>query len=312
MKNVKQFRGTSVRIWWHFLITHFRMARISDSAVVLAYYILLSIFPLLIIVGSVFKLAGLNYVHLMETLRLICPTTIFKFMRPIIYSALKDGGKTQLSIGLLVTVWSASRMIAAFQRTVNSVYGIKRPSAFFNQVLSYVWMLVFILMAIGIIIFSLFSKVLLRVAVHYLHGTTIIIKMLDQYQLPFTILTFYGVVCLLYYFVPIIKVRMKYIWCGALISSVGILLLSKGFSLYLMYFTNSLSAYRALGAFIILMFWLYFLGLLLLFGVVVNATDQDYQNEKFELKPMVKRVRQMQLKHQKKPFRKRTTHEKLK
>lgn len=226
--------------------------------------------------GNFLKIIGISYTHLSNTLALILPSTIYRYLKPIIYSSLNDGGKTQLSIGLIITIWSASRMIAAFQRTVNSAYGFNRPGAVVNRLMSFIWMIVFILFIVGIMFFSIFGRMLIEFMIRYFHGSWWIWRWTNRFQLPMTLVVLYGIICALYYFVPILKVKLKFIWQGALIATVGMLLLSKLFSLYLKYFSRSFSTYHALGTFVILMFWLYFFGLLLLFGAVINATNQEY------------------------------------
>ena len=276
MNKIKAFENSKVGQWLLLLKKRCQAANVSDSSIVLAYYILLSICPLLIILGSFLNIIGINYSHLSNTLALILPATIYRYLKPVIYSSLNDGGKAQLSMGLLITIWSSSRMIAAFQRTVNSVYGIDRPGAVINRLISFIWMIVFILFIVGLMFFSVFGRMLIELMVRYVHGSPVILEWTNRLQLPMTLVILYGVICALYYFVPILKIKLKFIWQGALIATVGMLLLSKLFSWYLKYFSKSFSAYHALGTFIILMFWLYFLGLLLLFGAVINATNQEY------------------------------------
>ena len=284
MKHLKAVKSSKVGQWSLLLKQRCQTADVSDSSIVLAYYILLSICPLLIIMGSLLNIIGISYAHLSNTLALILPNTISHYLKPGIYSSLNDGSTAQLSIGLLIMLWSSSRMIAAFQRTVNLAYGLHRPGAIINHLLSFIWMLLFLLMIVGIMFFSIFGQMLIRFLLRYFNGAAVIWHWLDRLQLPAALVFLYGIVCALYYFVPLLKVRFKFIWQGALIATVGMLLLSRLFSFYLKYFSRSLSAYHALGTFIILMFWLYFFGLLLLFGAVVNATNQEYGNKALNVK----------------------------
>ncbi|XIF19629.1 MAG: YihY/virulence factor BrkB family protein [Acetilactobacillus jinshanensis] len=268
-----------LRKWIKLLNHHCKSANLSDSAVVLAYYILFSLFPLLIILGSLLKIIDVRYGHLINSLRLLLPIKIYNLLRPVVYSALNDGGKEQLSLGLLITVWSASRMIAAFQRTVNQAYGVHKPNVIRNRIGSLLWMVVFILFIVGLTFFLVFGQMIIKIAVRYAHGSPLLSRMINRVQEPTVLIVLYAVISSFYYFVPTLKVKMRYIWFGTLISTVGLILLSKVFSIYLKYFSQSFSAYQALGGFIILMFWLYFFGLVILFGAVLNATNQDYKEK---------------------------------
>lgn len=267
-----------IREWIILLSHHCKKANISDSAVVLAYYVLFSLFPLLIILGSLLKIINVRYGHLINSLRFLLPIKIFELLRPVIYSALSDGGKAQLSLGLLITVWSASRMIAAFQRTVNLAYGVHKPNVIRNRIGSLMWMILFIIFIVGLTFFLIFDQMIVKIAVRYAHGSPFLLRMINRIQAPTVLIVLFSVICSFYYFVPTLRVKFRYIWFGTLIATIGLILLSKVFSLYLKYFSGSFSAYQALGGFIILMFWLYFFGLIILFGAVINATNQDYFN----------------------------------
>lgn len=268
-----------LRKWIKLLEYHCQSANLSDSAVVLAYYILFSLFPLLIIMGSLLKIVGARYGNLINSLRILFPTKVFELLRPIVSSALNDGGKEQLSLGLLITIWSASRMIAAFQRTVNQAYGAHKPNVIHNRLISLFWMLLFILFIISLSLFLIFGQMIINIAAKHAYGSPLILHMINRIQAPTVLIVLYAVIISFYYFVPTLKVKFRYIWFGTLVSTVGLILLSKLFSVYLKYFSRSFSAYQALGGFIILMFWLYFFGLIILFGAVLNATNQDYSNQ---------------------------------
>ncbi len=278
MKNGKLKR------WLTLFKMNLKQTNVSDSAVVLAYYVLLSLFPLLIILGSLLRIIDVKYGHLISSLYLILPTKIYAVLKPVIYSALTDGGKEQLSIGLLVTVWSASRMIAAFQRTVNLAYGIPKPGTISNRLISFFWMICFVFFIVGLTFFMVFGQMAIKFMIHYFHWPSLLLKLINVVRLPVTLVALSGVIGSLYYFVPLVKTRLKWIWQGTITATLGLLVLSKFFSIYLKFFAKSFSAYQALGTFIILMFWLYFLGIVLLFGAVINATNQKYAMRTLNLK----------------------------
>ncbi|MFT8743069.1 MAG: YhjD/YihY/BrkB family envelope integrity protein, partial [Lentilactobacillus hilgardii] len=101
------------------LVSHYSQGDVSDSAAVLAFYSLMSIFPILFIGGSILNLFQIHTGDIMEYVRPIFPDRIYVMLEPVIDSTLRSGGTSQLSIGLIVTIWSASRAIAAFQRSIN-------------------------------------------------------------------------------------------------------------------------------------------------------------------------------------------------
>ena len=261
-------------------VDHYRQANVSDSAVVLAYYTLLSIFPLFMIIGSLLEIVNVGYSHLLTTVMVIFPSRIYRLLRPILYSALSDGSKKQLSIGLVIALWTSSRMIAAFQRTVNQAYGILKSSPVLNRLFSFLWNFLFISFIIIFMFFISFGRYLLKVMNRYVGHSIAFLNLLDRFQGPLTLISLFIVISAVYDLVPFAKVKLRFIWLGSLTVTLGLVILSKAFSFYLRYFSHSFTAYQTLGTFILLMLWLYLLGILLLTGAVLNATLQGSSHNK--------------------------------
>lgn len=60
------------------------------------------------------------------------------------------------------------------------------------------------------------------------------------------------------------------------------MILSQAFSLIIEYFFRNITAFKTLGTFIVIMLWLYFIGLVLMFGAVINASVQEYYTGSIE------------------------------
>ncbi|WP_055679716.1 YihY/virulence factor BrkB family protein [Secundilactobacillus kimchicus] len=128
------------------LLRHYRQANVSDSAAVLTYYSLLSIFPILLIAGNLISLLRLDTDWVLSYIKPVLPVPVFETVSPIIRSFLEQGSGTTLSIGILVTIWSASQMVAAFQRSINQAYGIDSTNALVSRFLSFLMILVLVIL----------------------------------------------------------------------------------------------------------------------------------------------------------------------
>ncbi|MBW1605382.1 YihY/virulence factor BrkB family protein [Lactobacillus sp. Sy-1] len=253
-------------------INHYQAANVSDSAVVIAYYLLLSIFPLLIIIGSVLSFSGINSTSILNYLHPLLPPQINQTIGPIISTALSGGGK-QLSIGIVITIWSASRLTAALKRTVDSAYGVgNNHGALLTRVFSFMWMILFFIAITATLVFFSFGN---KFILSLFNVPQFIYEFIDAIRIPVSLGILFLVLMFMYYIIPAAATKFKYVWVGALTVTIGMLILSQGFSFYLTYFAKGFSTYKALGTFIILMFWLYFVGMMILFGAVINASIQE-------------------------------------
>lgn len=68
------------------LISHYSQGDVSDSAAVLAFYSLLSIFPILFIAGSILNLFHFHTADIMLYLEPIFPDRIYAILKPVIDS----------------------------------------------------------------------------------------------------------------------------------------------------------------------------------------------------------------------------------
>lgn len=264
------------------LISHYKSGNISDSAAVLAFYTLLSIFPIIILLGSLLQLFHFDTDQILTYVAPVFPDSIYSFLKPIIESTISYS-TGQFSTGLILTIWSASRAIAAFQRTINKTYGVaENQTAISNRVLSFVWMLVLIVIIILMLLFFTFGQLIVEWLTPRLKLPHFINSFVGTVKWPVTIGVLWLLLTVIYYFVPSAKVRLRYVWIGALVATIGLMVLSQGFSIYVKYFAQSVTAYKTIGTFIVLMFWLDISGLIMLFGGVVNATIQELRMGKIQ------------------------------
>ena len=95
---------------------------------------------------------------------------------------------------------------------------------------------------------------------------------------PVTMSVLFIIFCLLYYFVPHAKITFKKVLPGAVISTIGWMLVSQVFAIYVEYFAFGTKNYGTIGTFMIMLIWLQVIMALIAAGVVVNAALEVYQN----------------------------------
>ncbi len=96
---------------------------------VVAYYLLLSFFPILIIVGNLLPYFNITPETVLPYLSEAIPPNVFSFLKPAITDLLESSSGGMLSISVLAALWSSSRGINALEphlivRTVLKIVGI--------------------------------------------------------------------------------------------------------------------------------------------------------------------------------------------
>ncbi|GAX03781.1 ribonuclease BN [Secundilactobacillus pentosiphilus] len=289
------------------LIRRFAQANINDSAAVLSYYMLLSIFPIMLIAGNLISFLHFNTNNVLRYIEPVLPDPVYQTLAPIIRSFLEQGSTGTLSLGIIVTIWSAGRAVAAFQRSINLAYGIEQPNAIISRFFSFILIILVIIsiMAIGVL-FSL-SEWLGRYLKPWLNISNHLTDFIGSLRWPISFLVIFLLSGLLYMVVPSAKVKLRYVWIGALITTIGWLILAQGFSIYIRYFARNITGYQTLGTFIILLIWMNISGIILLAGGVINATVQEWrQGEIEELDIMQNIVDQARVTHHKRQTKRRS------
>jgi membrane protein len=85
---------------------------------------------------------------------------------------------------------------------------------------------------------------------------------------------------IMYYVAPNVQQRWRSIMPGCIFAIVAFLIVSFGFTLYLRYAPSYDITYGSLGAFIVLMVWLYLTGLIMCVGGEINAEIQSAAGER--------------------------------
>lgn len=252
-------------------------SEMSNYSVVVAYYLLLSLFPLLIAVGNLLPFLKINPNDVLPYIEELMPPPIFDFLRGAIKDLLTQSSGSMLSISALTTLWSASQSINALQTAMNKAYGVEARSNFvIVRIVSFVVVLLLMIAIIGVVgIFGMGEAVL--DALQPIFGFSLnILDTFAAWKWPLTLVGLFVIMMLLYLIVPNAKLRWRSIVPGAAFSTIGWLLLSQVFGIYTKLFNARIAGYQIIGGFIILMFWLNFAAMIMIFGGIINAVIEEY------------------------------------
>lgn len=252
-------------------------AEIGSSSVVVAYYLLFSLFPLLIAVGNLIPYLQIEADTVLSYLTEIIPSEIFSFLGPAIKSLLTQRSGGLLSVSALVTLWSASQSINALQKAMNRAYGVEgRGNFVITRLISIVALIFFMLAFVFVTIVFGLGKMI----IDFIHPIfDFPMDWIDKFQAlkwPVTLIGLLLLMSLIYLIIPNAKVRFRSVFPGAVFATVGWMILSQGFGLYAKYFASRVSGYQIIGSFIVLMIWLNLVSMIVILGGIMNAVVAEY------------------------------------
>jgi membrane protein len=88
---------------------------------------------------------------------------------------------------------------------------------------------------------------------------------------PVAALALMTMVACIYYFLPNVKQKWRFITPGSVVAVLAWIVSSIGFRLYVSHFSSYARTYGALGTVVVLLVWLYLSGLMLIMGGEINA-----------------------------------------
>ena len=189
------------------------------------------------------------------------------------------------SISGLVTLWATSRGINALKQAFNQAYDVGNDQGVITQrLLSFLIMIFIGVMLIILFVIYSFGQLVLEHLTPLFELPTDWLTTFSQLKWPTTVLGLFLIFIILYFLVPNAKVHLKYIWPGAVVATLGWMMLTQVFSIYVRYFARSFLSYGTIGTFIVLLLWLNYSAYVIMVGVVINASLEELRGGKVKAK----------------------------
>jgi len=242
---------------------------VSGYAAQSAYYIILSFIPFVIILLTLIQYIGLDKENLYYIIKTIIPTSMNETVLGIIQEVYSKSIGT-ISLSLFVAIWASSKGFYALYKGLQVVYENKNKSNYLSLKLrtilytfcfSALIVLALILMVFGRTIINFINE---RFKLFDFHNVIFILKDL------IVIIGLFIFLLLVYKFVPKSKNKFKKQIPGAILASIGWIIISKIFSIYLRLFKGFSIMYGSLTTIILIMMWVYLCIYIILIGAEIN------------------------------------------
>ncbi|RLM96595.1 YihY/virulence factor BrkB family protein [Haloarcula sp. Atlit-7R] len=239
-----------------------REEEVSFLAAGIAYYMFVSLLPLLLLTLVVGTLAGGEAFaeRVVSAAGDVLTPAASTLLEDALTSGAGRGGATVLGVG--VTLWSALKVFRGLDTAFSRVYGTDGPDSIVGELVDGLAALGGIGIAlVGLGIIGAFGTVL---GVQVALGGLALVPVLAIAFLP------------LYYLFPDQKMTLREAVPGAVFAGVGWTVLGTGFNVYAAQ-ADSYQVYGIIGGVLLLVTWFYFAGQVLLVGAAVNAALTDRQ-----------------------------------
>jgi membrane protein len=245
---------------------------VFGRAAELAYYFLLALFPMLIFLTSLVGFLPGAQENIVNSIAKVAPPQVMTLVRQFMHDVIENRSGGLISFGILGMLWAASSGVVAVIDTLNTAFDAKEARSFVKMRLVAVGLTVALaVLIVGGTILIMFGD---RFAKWFaealgLGSAFMTAWQVFDYMLGLALVLF-GIQ-LIYHFGPNVKQRWRWITPGGIFAVAAIIISSLLFSLYLRYAPDYSATYGSLGAVIVLMLWLYLVGVVLLVGGEINS-----------------------------------------
>lgn len=235
------------------------------------YFIVLSLFPALLLVLSSLQFLGLGVEQLMELLVGVLPAALMDTAEELIFNTYRSATGAVAGIAAFTALWSASRGVFGLLTGLNAIYGVSENRGYFyTRFISVVYTFGLQIVLMLTLVLHVYGNTLLD----FLRGidNPLVIFLVDLLDLRFFLLLFLQTALFTLMFMVLPNRRNSFLQSlpGGLMTSIGWMVFSNLFSYYVEYFPRYALIYGSVYAVAVSMLWLYFCLSILFYGGALN------------------------------------------
>lgn len=236
-----------------------------------SYFIVLSVFPALLLILSLLRYTGLEVETLVDLMASFLPEALMEAAEELVFSTYQSTTGAVVGLSAVTALWSASRGIYGVLTGLNAIYGVSEDRGYvFTRGISAVYTFVFFLVMLLTLVLHVFGNIIIGWLT--MIDNAVLIFLMDLLDLRFFLLLIIQtlIFTLMFMVLPNRRNRFRESLPGGLFASLGWLVFSDLFSIYVENFQNYSNIYGSVYAIALAMLWLYCCMAILFAGGALN------------------------------------------
>lgn len=254
------------------LFARFSLHEGQSKSAELAYFFLLSLFPLIIFILTLTAYLPISAEDVLGAVDQYAPDSAMSMVKSITEQTLSKRSGGLLSFGIIAVIWSASNGMNAIVRAFNHAYEVEENRSFIIIRLTSIFLTIAMVVTILIaLLLPVFGREIGLLAADFIGAPGLFLKVWSVVRWGISPLILLIVFTALYIFAPNKRLSLRFVLPGAVFAAAGWIIVSMLFSFYVGTFANYSATYGSIGGIIVLMIWFYLTGTLLILGGEINA-----------------------------------------
>lgn len=260
----------------------------------LAFFLVLSMIPLLALVGTIGSKLGLSMIAFRNALESTVPDAVINTLFP---ADATTGLNFNVTVFFIAAFLLASNGAYSVITTSNRIYQVEDNSEIRRR--SKAVLLTFILVSLlfFLILVPVFGDSLISLAEINLHNEKLASFIRNIYHLgkyPLSLFLLYFNIKLIYILAPDKEVTSNEVRAGAMFTTIFWLLSSKIYAFYVEYFSHYDIFYGSMSNILVLLFWVYILAYIFTLGMSFNQTGVIQETIELRRSDIAKRLKKEQ------------------
>ncbi|MES2870670.1 MAG: YihY/virulence factor BrkB family protein [Pseudomonadota bacterium] len=253
----------------------------STYASALAYQMLFSLFPFIL-----FLIALIGFLHLpdfftwlREESAVVLPPQALEQVNPVIDQLQQSKGGL-LSVGIVIALWTASAGVRLMMSAMNAAYDVVEGRPIWKR---FPLSIFYTIGIAGMLLAAAGLMVLGPQVMGWLAGQVgledFVVTLWTILRWPVIVLLLMVAVAVMYYVMPDVEQKFRFITPGSVLAVVVWIVASLGFGFYVKTFADYNAMYGSIGAIIVLLLYFYISAAVLLLGAEMNAVIEHMSAE---------------------------------
>ncbi|MGM0852405.1 MAG: YihY/virulence factor BrkB family protein [Bacillota bacterium] len=245
---------------------------VTGLAAQIAYYFLLSLFPLLIFIVTLLPYLPVDQGDILGLVRDFAPGETMSMIEETLQDIMSNRNSGLLSVSIIATIWSASNGMNAIVKSLNRAYDVEETRSFIaTRLMSILLTLAMILVFVVALLLPVFGKQIGLLLFSQFGFSEQFLTVWNGIRWAISPIILFIIFVGLYYFAPSKRIKCLSAFPGAIFATLGWVLASLAFSYYVGSFGNYSATYGSIGGIIVLMIWFYLTGIIIMIGGEINA-----------------------------------------
>lgn len=254
--------------------------RIPLHAANACYFIVLAVFPALLLLLSLLSYTPLDVEVLAEMVSGLFPKALLAGAEELILLTYDNTSGTLVGVSVLTALWSASRGIYGVLTGLNAIYGVSEGRSYLHtRFISVVYMFAFLVVLILTLALHVFGTSLLALMERFAHPAVLFLGEIIDFRFLLLLVLQTAFFTAMFMVLPNKRNGFWESLPGALLASGGWLVFSNLFSIYVEHFATLTNVYGSVYAVALSMLWLYCCMSIVFYGGALNVLLSKWKKQ---------------------------------